>query len=94
MVLPCFLSICFFCPFSILITLLGEKGAGRCAFCLWLFLDFSVYLFDAMSFAWQTVVQLVDSFNSGLLWGISQEYSFLFRHSDRFDFVFLLRYTD
>ena len=23
---------CFFCPFSILITLLGEKGAGLCAY--------------------------------------------------------------
>ena len=28
MVLPCSLSMCFFCPFSILITLLGEEGAG------------------------------------------------------------------
>ena len=36
---------------------------------------------DAMSLAWPTVVQLVVSFNSGLQWGISQEYS-LFRHSD------------
>ena len=25
------LSMCFFCPFSILITLLGEEGAGLCA---------------------------------------------------------------
>ena len=25
---------CFFCPFSILITLLGEEGAGLCAYCL------------------------------------------------------------
>ena len=31
---------------------------------------------DAMSLAWPTVVQLVVSFNSGLQWGISQEYSF------------------
>ena len=31
---------------------------------------------DAMSLAWHTVVQLVVSFNSGLQWGISQEYSF------------------
>ena len=51
--------------FSILITLLGEEGAGFCvyrafvcyyahvnlcdfffsSFCLWLFLDFSIYLF-------------------------------------------------
>ena len=23
----------FFCPFSILITLLGEEGAGLCAYC-------------------------------------------------------------
>ena len=26
--LPCSLSMCFFCPFSILITWLGEEGAG------------------------------------------------------------------
>ena len=32
MVLPCSLSMCFFCPFSILITLLGEEGAGLCAY--------------------------------------------------------------
>ena len=32
----------------------------------------------AMSLAWPTVVQLVVSFNSGLQWGISQEYSFFF----------------
>ena len=32
MVLPCSLSMCFFCPFSILITLLGEEGAGICAY--------------------------------------------------------------
>ena len=31
---------------------------------------------DAMSLAWPTMVQLVISFNSGLQWGISQEYSF------------------
>ena len=31
---------------------------------------------DAMSLAWPTVVQLVVSFNSGLHWGINQEYSF------------------
>ena len=31
LVLPCSLSMCFFCPFSILITLLGEEGAGLCA---------------------------------------------------------------
>ena len=31
---------------------------------------------DVMSLAWPTVVQLVVSFNSGLQWGISQEYSF------------------
>ena len=31
MVLPCSLSVCFFCPFGILITLLGEEGAGLCA---------------------------------------------------------------
>ena len=29
-----------------------------------------------MFLAWPTVVQLVVSFNSGLQWGISQEYSF------------------
>ena len=32
LVLPCSLSMCFFCPFSILITLLGEEGAGLCAY--------------------------------------------------------------
>ena len=32
LVLPCSLSMCFFCPFSILITLLGEEGAGYCAY--------------------------------------------------------------
>ena len=26
------LYVCFFCPFSILITLLGEEGAGLCAY--------------------------------------------------------------
>ena len=31
---------------------------------------------DAMSLAWPTVIQLVVSFNSGLQWLISQEYSF------------------
>ena len=46
----------------------------------------------AMSLAWPTVVHLVVSFNSGLQWGISQEYSFFVScHSDRFDFVFSLR---
>ena len=30
--LACSLSVCFFCPFSILITLLGEEGAGLCAY--------------------------------------------------------------
>ena len=29
-----------------------------------------------LDLAWPTVVQLVVSFNSGLQWGISQEYSF------------------
>ena len=48
---------------------------------------------DAMSLAWLAVVQLVVSFNSGLQWGISQQYT-LFRHSDRFDFVFTLRCID
>ena len=33
-------------------------------------------LFDAMSLAWSYVVQIVVSFNSGLKWGISQEYTF------------------
>ena len=32
MVLPCSLSMCFFGPFSILITLLGEEGVGLCAY--------------------------------------------------------------
>ena len=32
LVLPCSLSTCFFCPFSILSTLLGEEGAGLCAY--------------------------------------------------------------
>ena len=32
LVLPCSLSMCFFCPFSILITLLGEEEAGLCAY--------------------------------------------------------------
>ena len=27
-----FVCVCFFCPFSILITLLGEEGAGLCAY--------------------------------------------------------------
>ena len=30
-VFPCSLSSCFFIPFSIVITLLGEEGAGLCA---------------------------------------------------------------
>ena len=33
LVLPYYLSMCFFCPFSILITLLGEEGAGLYAYC-------------------------------------------------------------
>ena len=49
---------------------------------------------DAMSLAWLIVVQLVVFFNSGLQWGIIQEYLSLFRHSDRFDFVFSLRCID
>ena len=49
---------------------------------------------DAKSLFWPTVVRLVVSFNSGLQWGISQEYSSLFRHSGRFDFVFSLRCID
>ena len=32
LVLPCSLSMCFFCPFSILINLLGVEGAGLCAY--------------------------------------------------------------
>ena len=32
LVLLCSLSICFFCPFSILIILLGEEGADLCAY--------------------------------------------------------------
>ena len=31
LVLPCSLSVCFVCPFSILITLLAEEEAGLCA---------------------------------------------------------------
>ena len=50
--------------------------------------------FDAMSLAWPTVVQLVVSFNSGLHLEISQEYTFLFCHSDRFDLMFSLRCID
>ena len=38
--------------------------------------DFMGLGLDVMSLAWPTVVQLVVSFNSGLQWGISQEYSF------------------
>ena len=41
-VFPCFLSSCFIIPFSIVITSLGEEGAGLCAsrvfsclFCTW-----------------------------------------------------------
>ena len=50
---------------------------------------------DAMSSAWPAVVQLVVSFNSGLQWGISQEYSFVVSsHSDRFEFVLSLRYIN
>ena len=51
---------------------------------------------DAVSLAWPIVIQLVVSFNSGLQWGISQALSTLslFRHSDRFDFVFSLRCID
>ena len=33
LVLHCSLSMYFFCIFSILITLLGEDGAGLCAYC-------------------------------------------------------------
>ena len=32
MVLSCSLSLCFLCPFTILITLLGEEGAGLSAY--------------------------------------------------------------
>ena len=32
LVLSCSFSMCFFCPFSILITLFGEEGAGLCAY--------------------------------------------------------------
>ena len=28
----CFISMCFFCPFSLLITYPGEEGAGLCAY--------------------------------------------------------------
>ena len=31
LVLPCTFSLCFFRPFSIVVTLLGEEGAGLCA---------------------------------------------------------------
>ena len=49
---------------------------------------------DAVSLAWPTVVQQVVSFNSGLQWGLSKSTLSLFRHSDRFDFVFSLRCTE
>ena len=32
LVLPCFLSVCFVCPFGILVALLAEEGAGLCAY--------------------------------------------------------------
>ena len=31
------LTLLFVCPFSILITLLGEEGAGLCAYCAFVF---------------------------------------------------------
>ena len=48
--LPCSLSSCFFSPFSIVITSLGEEGAGQCAFralCLFILhaLIFVLFLF-------------------------------------------------
>ena len=49
---------------------------------------------DAMSLAWPTVVQLVVCFNSGLEWGISQEYSFFVSSQWSIDFVFSLRCID
>ena len=84
LVLPCSLSMCFVCIFSILITLLGEEEAGLCVYrificllamhmlicitslfllvsglgcglCLWLFLDFSVYLFACLYEVYCTV---------------------------------------
>ena len=32
LILPSSLSMCFVCPFSILITLLGEEGTGLCVY--------------------------------------------------------------
>ena len=47
---------------------------------------------DALSLVWPTVIEVVVSFNSGLQWGISQEYSFFVSSKcHRFDFVFSLR---
>ena len=47
-----------------------------------------------MSLAWPTLVQLVVSFNSGLQWRLAKSTLSLFRHNDRFDFVFSLRCFD
>ena len=45
---------------------------------------------DAMTLFWPTVVQLVVSFNSGLQWGISQEYSFFV--SSMIDLILCFRF--
>ena len=51
-------------------------------------------LMGLMSLTWPPVFQLVVSFNSGLQWGFAKSTLSLFRHSDRFDFVFSLRCID
>ena len=48
LVLPYSLSVCFFRPFSILITLLGEEGAGLCA-CYAFVLRVYVFVFFSSS---------------------------------------------
>ena len=49
---------------------------------------------DAMSLAWPTVVQLVVSFTLAYSGGLAKSTLSLFRHSDRFVFVFSLRCID
>ena len=50
--LSCSLSVCFFCPFSILITLLGEEGAGLCADRAFVVSYAHFNLRDIFSFSW------------------------------------------
>ena len=47
-----------------------------------------------MSLAWPTVVQLVVSLTLACSGGLAKSTLSLFRHSDRFDFVFSLRCID